>query len=316
MGSLTFPSLSRSLSFTFSLALTLTFACSSAKHGAKVETNAPESQAVKEEKKPEAKSGENPAAKEDPAKSEEEKKIEEEKSTDSGASARNELIAKLSWTPFIANAETDTVYSGFDGTNKFSTYIALIATGELPDEIKMSEKERDDFFSSAEYLKAERAQTDKMTLVVDPAFGTIGASKYWGPFRMVLVTSVKAGSTVVTAKYGALEEKAKFQITAYTPAQVASGKARYNTAVGGATPSPACASCHNGSGNAPSHSPTFLASYSDPSILSVVETGLNTDLDFELSVPHKWTFNSAAERASIVPYLRSIDPSTVPFPTY
>lgn len=292
------------------LALVLS-ACSPAKKAAKGAADAASGEAKKEEDqkasdkdKPTQKAPDAAGVKMDPAKKDEDLKAEPKELTNA------ELLGKLTWYPGLANAG-DKMYSGFDGTNKFSVILEAGTYGEFSEDLVISDEQYDAFYDSAEYQQAAIAQKSKLVLTVDPAFVTATPYEEDGRFRYTQLNILKAGSTVIKLKLGTQESSTTLQISAYTPAQIAAGKARYNTAVAGATPSPACKSCHNGSGNAPDHSPLLFAAFSDAGLLQTIETGVNGDDGYTTSITHKWTFNSAAEKASIVPFLRSIDPTTL-----
>jgi hypothetical protein len=111
--------------------------------------------------------------------------------------------------------------------------------------------------------------------------------------------------------HGTKELPLAIEIASYTPAQVEAGKQRYNTAVAGATPSPACAACHRQETGV-DHSPYFMAQFTDAALLSTIETGVNSDDQYQTSVAHKMTFTGANDKAGIVPYLRSLDPNLLP----
>ncbi|WP_141734000.1 hypothetical protein [Oligoflexus tunisiensis] len=247
---------------------------------------------------------------------------DDEGATDSGADGKNEepnkspdsaadinipvLITKLTWY-MEGNYFGDKIFTGFDGTNSFKVLVEPMLYGGLPESIQLTEEQEERFYNSPEFNDAWKAEFNKITVVPDPAFFTVNPVEVLPGWNVLELTSLKAGSSVVKMKYGAEEISLAATISAYTSAQVAAGKQRYNTAVEGATPSPSCITCHGG-GDGRSHGAFSL--YSDAGQLAFIETGVNSDDDYETEAPHKMTFASADGKAGIVPYLRSLDPKS------
>jgi hypothetical protein len=222
-----------------------------------------------------------------------------------------ELVGKMSWSAGFYNNNTGKVFTGFDGTNPFKVLVDLGVSGELPDTIQLSDEQAEKLYTSPEYEAAAKAEVAKLSFEADAAFVTVKMLEEYPGGRVYELTTVKSGATTAKGKYAAMEFPLAVQITAYTAAQVTAGRQRYNTAVAGATPSPACATCHR-SATGVDHSPYYMSQFTDAAILSTIETGVNTDDNYQTEAPHKMTFGSAADKAGIVPYLRSLDPNLLP----
>ncbi|MDQ3234008.1 MAG: hypothetical protein M3Q07_19535 [Pseudobdellovibrionaceae bacterium] len=219
-----------------------------------------------------------------------------------------DIVSKLTWK---AQFFYDKIFTGFDGTNSFKVLVEFAVTGTSPEIGKLTKEQLQQLLVSPEYRQARLAEKAKLSLVADAAFLTSKMLPDNPAGKVVELTTVKAGSTILKGRYGAMELSLPVTITAYTPAQVAAGKQRYDTAVGGANPSPSCASCHK-TPDGVDHSPNYLTEYSDAGTLSFVETGFNSDIQFQTEVPHKMTFAGAGDKAGIVAYLRSLDPNLLP----
>ncbi len=217
------------------------------------------------------------------------------------------LVGKLTWNADFYNNQKGQAYTGFDGQNVFIIPIDVEVYEILPAGTTLTDDQYDVLYESPEYLAAAKAEVAKISLTTDTAFLT---SKMGGDYevgRVYELTSVKAGTTTVTAKYGATTlPPITVTITPYTAAQVAAGKQRFTTAVTGATPSPACAACHTPP-NGVDNSPYFEANYPDAGILSFVATGVNSDDGYKSATPHVMTFTTPDQKAGIVAYLRSIN---------
>lgn len=214
-----------------------------------------------------------------------------------------EIVAKLTWKP-VTQFKNPKIYSGFDGVNAFKTVILVMPMPDLPQELF------DSVVDTPEFMKAYYDQLAKITL--EPQADALASAEVAVPpqnnfFRAFVLTSKKAGDAAVNVKLDAATLPHTISVAAYTPEQTAAGRARYSTAVEGATPSPTCASCHRAQGGR-NHSPLFMSQYSDAGILSSVENGLNSDDNFQLRVTHRMTFATPEAKAGIVPYLRSLDP--------
>ncbi len=222
-----------------------------------------------------------------------------------------ELISKMSWSADFFNNKTGKVFSGFDGTNPFKILVDLGVSGALPETIQLSDEQAEKLYTSPEYDAAAKAEVAKLAFEADAALITVKMLEEYPAGRVYELTTVKAGATTAKAKYGTKELPLAVQITAYTPAQVTAGRQRYNTAVAGASPSAACSTCHR-SATGVDHSPYYMSQFTDAALLTTIETGVNTDDNYQTEAPHKMTFAGAADKAGIVPYLRSLDPNLLP----
>ncbi len=222
-----------------------------------------------------------------------------------------ELVSKLTWKAELANNSRLKVFSGFNGNNPFKILVDVVVYGELPSTISISADQEDELYDSPEYLKAAEAESPKISFTADPAFVTVKVVEEYAEGRLYELTTVKAGATTGMAKYGTTQISLAIQIATYTSAQITAGKQRYEAAVAGATPSPACATCHRAATGI-DHSPYYMAQYSDAALLSTIELGVNSDDNYQTKTPHKMSFSSATDKAGIVPYLRSLDPNLLP----
>lgn len=222
-----------------------------------------------------------------------------------------ELVSKVSWNAGFFNNRTGKVFTGFDGTNAFKVLVDLGVSGELPETIQLSEEQAEKFYTSPEYEAAAKAEVGKLSFEADAAFVTVKMVEEYAEGRVYELTTVKSGATTLKGKYAAKELPLALQITAYTAAQVTAGRQRYNAAVAGATPSAACATCHRAATGV-DHSPYYMSQFTDAALLSTIESGVNTDDNYQTQAPHKMTFTGAADKAGIVPYLRSLDPNLLP----
>jgi hypothetical protein len=120
-----------------------------------------------------------------------------------------------------------------------------------------------------------------------------------------VVTTRKAGTTMVTATAGGKTVSAMLVVEAYDAASVTAGEGRYNSPDNpGATQRNACVSCH-GLPNGVDHSPVQMAYFADDEILSAITTGMYPDGYVLTGVNHAWNLTDG-ERKGIVPYLRSL----------
>ncbi|WP_141733959.1 hypothetical protein [Oligoflexus tunisiensis] len=222
-----------------------------------------------------------------------------------------ELISKMTWKlEFIMKPEN--IFTGFSGNYPFRVMIDPYLSSQLPESVELTKEQIKDLYGSAEYNAAVDAENKKLTVVTDDAFVSSSGrelndgNKKWTKY---ILTTLKTGMTAVKIKYGTIEMTVPMLIVPYTVAQRNTGKARYNTAVEGATPSPACTTCHR-SEQAHNHSPSIIASYTDAGLLSFIETGVNSDDKKTSVIPHKMTFANADDKSGIIAYLRSLDPES------
>jgi hypothetical protein len=223
----------------------------------------------------------------------------------------SELVSKLTWAAEIANNANQKVFSGFDGTNTYKILVDVAVYGELPASITLSDTQELELYDSPEYLKAAEGEAAKINFVADATLVSMKLVETYAEGKLYELTTLKAGNGTAKVSWGATEIPLAIQVTAYTAAQVTAGKQRYDAAVAGATPSPACATCHRAAQGV-DHSPYYMSQYTDAALLSTIETGLNTDDQYQTKTPHKMTFATAAAKAGIVPYLRSLDPNLLP----
>ncbi len=123
-----------------------------------------------------------------------------------------------------------------------------------------------------------------------------------------MLTTKKAGKTVVKVSNGTKEHKSDIEVVAYTSAQVAIGQTRYKEGEGDANRRP-CAGCHD-QGEGPPHNPAWVAELSDDEVLHSVQVGSYewNNKTYELNNGnHKWNLTDE-EKKGILAYLRSIDP--------
>jgi len=159
--------------------------------------------------------------------------------------------------------------------------------------------------------------------VADPKVATVAPS---GPpsnatgamksLSYALVTMTSIGETTVTAEAGGTTVTARLVVVPYTDADLAVGKARYETASMDPARQP-CASCHAVAGGV-DHSPLKMAGFDDPTILGVIQdatypastTGQRTTSDYSPRGPlaftgHKWNLTDP-EKTGILAHLRSL----------
>jgi mono/diheme cytochrome c family protein len=231
----------------------------------------------------------------------------------------SEIIAKMSWEAVFLNVDTGKLFTGFSPSTAFvfTSALIVVADGLIPEEIKKTLVEADfnRIYATTEFRKKAFDQKSKLSLTVDPTF--FGVSELpaadvsddpLNPMRVFFITTLKAGTTSVELTLEGKKKSLATTVSAYTAQQLNDGRARYTTAVAGATPSPSCQSCHGVAGGA-NHSPTYLARFGDAAVLSTIETGLNPEDGYKTSVAHKMTFATPAQRAGITAYLRSLAPA-------
>lgn len=165
--------------------------------------------------------------------------------------------------------------------------------------------------------------------VGDPTIATIAPSaaptiqgvKTTG-LKFAVVTILKDGQTTVSVKQGSTTLTSQLIIKAYTDADLAVGKARYENADPGSDPNRVpCASCHQKPGGV-DHSPLTMAGFDDDVILGVVQngawpaspTGQSTTSAFAPTGPltglpqgvtHHWSLTDP-EKVGILAQLRSL----------
>lgn len=222
-----------------------------------------------------------------------------------------ELISKMTWKlEFIIKPEK--IFTGFSGSYPFRVMLDPYLSSQLPESVELTKEQLKDLYGSAEYNAAVDAENKKLTVETDDAFVSSNGrvlndgKKKWTKY---ILTTLKTGMTAVKIKYGTIEMTVPMLIAPYTAAQRNTGKDRYNTAVTGANPSPACTTCHR-SEQAHNHSPSIIASYTDAGLLSFIETGVNSDDQRKSGSPHEMTFANADDKSGIIAYLRSLDPES------
>lgn len=217
------------------------------------------------------------------------------------------MIASMSWKPYLYNNQTGKIYTGYDGQNEFKVVLDLGVYGELPSEDGLSEDDFDAIYGSDLYLEALEEKGAKLSVEVDAALLSSELVEEYPGGRLYLLTTVAAGDSSIKASFEGENLDIEVSIAQYTPAQVAAGSERYNNDVTDNVPTRSCASCHQ-SENGIDHSPFFMAQFSDAGILSTIETGVNSDDDYNTSIPHQWGFDNDDQKNGIVAYLRSLDP--------
>jgi hypothetical protein len=157
---------------------------------------------------------------------------------------------------------------------------------------------------------------DSSIATIAPAAAPRGTEKGVRDLSYALATMVKAGDTTVTVRSGETTLTSKLVVKAYSDADVAAGKARYEA--GGPEPDRvACASCH-AKPDGVDHSPLKMAGFDDAIILGVIEqatyppstTGRAVASDYAPKGPlgftgHKWNL-TGDEKAGVLAHLRSL----------
>jgi hypothetical protein len=151
---------------------------------------------------------------------------------------------------------------------------------------------------------------------VAPAAAPRGTEKGVRDLSYALATMTKAGETTVTVRSGETTLTSKLVVKAYSDADVAAGKARYETG-GPEANRVACASCH-ATADGVDHSPLKMAGFEDAVVLGVIEnatypastTGRAVASDYAPKGPleleaHKWNL-SDQERVGVLAHLRSL----------
>lgn len=157
---------------------------------------------------------------------------------------------------------------------------------------------------------------DGSIATIAPANAPRGTEKGVRDLEYALATMTKAGETTVTVRSGTTTLTSKLVVKAYSDADVAAGKARYET--GGPEPDRvACASCH-AKPDGVDHSPLKMAGFDDGVILGVIQeatyppstTGRAVASDYAPKGPlelkeHKWNL-SDQEKVGVLAHLRSL----------
>jgi hypothetical protein len=157
---------------------------------------------------------------------------------------------------------------------------------------------------------------DGSIATIAPAAAPKGTEKGVRDLSYALATMTKAGETTVTVRSGATTLTSKLVVKAYSDADVAAGKARYET--GGPEPNRvACASCH-AKPEGVDHSPLKMAGFDDAVILGVIQeatyppstSGRAVASDYAPKGPldfkeHRWNLTDQ-EKVGVVAHLRSL----------
>jgi hypothetical protein len=146
----------------------------------------------------------------------------------------------------------------------------------------------------------------------DPTIGeiyTVDAPLSYKDFgsSWAMVKTFKSGTTTVHAKSGSQDLTATLIVSEYDTAIVEAGRNRYYTPDNPGGQRIACSDCHTAV-NGADHSPLEMEVFTDDDILSAVINGKYASDGYVLkNVDHRWNLTDA-EKAGIVPYLRSLQP--------
>jgi len=143
------------------------------------------------------------------------------------------------------------IQSGFDGTNVYKVPVSFFGAGDV---VWASSDP-----SVATIEKATRSGTDDLL-----------KEGQWA-----MITSKKPGKVTITATSGTATARAELTVNGYTAAQNTAGKTRYTTAGTGFAGS-MCATCHGGPTGV-EHSPSTIAGYDDPALVSAITTAAYPD---------------------------------------
>lgn len=151
--------------------------------------------------------------------------------------------------------------------------------------------------------------------VDDPSLVSIDAQSNG---TKVMLTTLKAGKTMLHAKTATQSADAPLTINMYTPKQHDAGMNRYMMAAD--MMNPACQDCH-GKGNGPDHTPTEVDADPDDDIANTFLTGTDpegrpVDAEHEFTrilkdYKHMWKVTDE-EKVGLVAYLRSLPPTGYP----
>lgn len=190
---------------------------------------------------------------------------------------------------FHPQGDAKVYYTGYDGVNDYVAPLAFIA--DEPPSVTIGDPAVAEV--KGKPLTITKEMVDDLPDILD------------GRLQLVMVRSLQAGETTVTATSGDTKQTATLKITQYTEADVALGDKRYNEG------SPACTSCHAKLGV---HNPTVLVDLSDETILGIAVDGKSIEKvsvetgQVETLKPnkgsHKWSVTEA-ERTGLMAYLRS-----------
>ena len=157
---------------------------------------------------------------------------------------------------------------------------------------------------------------DASIATIAPTNAPRGTEKGVRDLSYALATMTKAGETTVTVRSGDTTLTSKLIVKAYSDADIAAGKARYEA--GGPEPNrQACASCH-AKPDGVDHSPLKMAGFDDAVILGVIQeatyppstTGRAVASDYAPKGPlglttHKWNLTDQ-EKVGVLAHLRSL----------
>jgi mono/diheme cytochrome c family protein len=186
----------------------------------------------------------------------------------------------------VLSFSPDSVFSGFDGEHAFKVPVAVY---DAADDLVVSAKDP----SAASIVAVKLTQP-----LVD---GVLDNGKYF------MVTPKKAGAITLVAKSAGRTVEATLTVEAYSSAEWAAGKQRYES--GGANGDPACTQCHAGSAGI-DHSPAALASVNDQKVGTVITSGISTagfPIKESTGKGHRWDV-TAEERQALITYLRGLEP--------
>lgn len=157
---------------------------------------------------------------------------------------------------------------------------------------------------------------DSSIATIAPASAPKGAEKGVRDLSYALATMTKPGETTVNVRSGETTLTSKLVVKAYSDADVAAGKARYETGPADGDRRP-CASCH-AKPDGVDHSPLKMAGFDDDVILGVIQnatyppstTGRAVASDYAPKGPlefkeHKWNLTDQ-EKAGVLAHLRSL----------
>ena len=208
---------------------------------------------------------------------------------DSGGSGSGESESAAS-TEFAIFPKA--IFTGFDGAHTYKAPVIAVAPGGDP----------------------ITAGGITWTLS-DPSLGELKVDN-----AGVTITAKKSGDTTLTATMGTQTATATLKVYAYTEAQWSEGEHRYTNMVD--ANNPACTNCHGkGAGKGPDHTPTELDADPDDEVEGTFTTGVDPEgrpiaeesewaylLEGKM---HMWSV-TATEKASLMAYLRALEPTGFP----
>lgn len=179
------------------------------------------------------------------------------------------------------------LYSGFDGAHAFAAPFGVAKAGA-------------DLTVTLDDPSAGDITPVKLTNATN-SDGVTDKNVYF------FVTAKKAGTFTILAKSNNQTIETPYTVTAYSSADWTAGNTRYIS--NGTKGDPPCASCHAGASGI-DHSPAALASVPDPSIETVLVSGIDI-AGFPIKAGgdkgHKWDVD-ATQRHQLIAYLRSLAP--------